>query len=69
MAIHESRPISLAKRRRAIFLALAVTCLVTWSQSSWAKPNDAIPYPVGYPEWAQCEEHDHWPKASKEPRR
>jgi hypothetical protein len=54
MAIHKKteRLISSAKRRRAIFLALAVTCIVTCSLSSWAQSNDAIPYPTGYRQWA-----------------
>ena|SRR5262245_12190912 len=54
MAIHENTkgPISLAKPKRAIFLALTATCIVTWSLSSWAKPDDAVPYPTGYRLWA-----------------
>src|SRR5215468_3163197 len=54
MAIHKKneRLISLAQRRRVIFLALAVTCIVTCSLSPWAKPNDAVPYPEGYRLWA-----------------
>src|SRR5215813_1727219 len=54
MAIHKKneRLISLAQRRRVIFLALAVTCIVTCSLSSWAQSNDAIPYPAGYRLWA-----------------
>src|SRR5215471_1658203 len=54
MAIHKKneRLISSAQRRRAIFLALAVTCIVTCSLSSWAQSNDAIPYPAGYRLWA-----------------
>jgi hypothetical protein len=53
MAIHESnaRPISLVKWRRAIFLALTSACLVTWGLASWARPNDAVPYPTGYRHW------------------
>ena len=49
MEIHKKneRLISLAKRRRGIFLALAVTCIVTWNLSSWAQSNDAVPYPTG----------------------
>jgi len=54
MAIHKNagRLILLAKRRRALFLALATTCMVTWSVSLWAKANDAVPYPAGYRQWA-----------------
>jgi Cytochrome P460 len=53
MPIHKNArmPISLAKRRREILLALAATCIMTWSLSLWAKPNDAVPYPVGYRSW------------------
>jgi hypothetical protein len=53
MTIQESaeKPLSLSKRRRAILLALALTCIVTWSLSSWAQPNDAVPYPAGYRQW------------------
>src|SRR5215470_452891 len=53
MAIHENtkRVISLTKRKRALFLALAVICIATWSLSSWAKSDDAVPYPTGYRQW------------------
>jgi Cytochrome P460 len=53
MAIHKKteRLISSARWRRVIFLALAVTCIVTCSLSSWAESNDAIPYPTGYRQW------------------
>jgi Cytochrome P460 len=53
MPIHKNakRPISSAGRRRVIFLALAATCITTWSLSLWAKPNDVIPYPAGYRQW------------------
>ena len=53
MPIHENagRLIQSAKRRRMIFLALAATCITTWSLSLWAKPNDAVPYPTGYRLW------------------
>ena len=53
MPIHENarRLIRLAERRRAIFLALAVAFAVTWSLSSWARPDDAVPYPAGYRHW------------------
>jgi len=44
--------ISFAGRRRVIFLALAAACILTWSLSLWAKPNDAVPYPAGYRLWA-----------------
>lgn len=43
---------SFAGLRRVIFLALAATCITTWSLSSWAKPNGEIPYPAGYRLWA-----------------
>jgi hypothetical protein len=64
MAIHESseRLISLAKRRRALSLALAVTCLVTWSLASWAKPNAAVPYPTGYRHWTHVKTNLVGPK-------
>lgn len=54
MAIHKNagRRILSAKRRRALFLALAATCIGTWNLSLWAKPNDAVPYPAGYRQWA-----------------
>jgi len=54
MSIHKNarRLISFAKRRRVVFLALASTWIVTWSLSLWARPNDTIPYPAGYREWA-----------------
>jgi hypothetical protein len=53
MPIYESseRPSLLAKRRRAIFLALIATCLITWSLALGAKPGDAVPYPTGYRHW------------------
>ena len=53
MPIHENvgRLIQLAKRRRMIFLALTAVCIATWSLSSRAKPNDEVPYPVGYRLW------------------
>ena len=44
--------ISFTGLRRAIFLALAVTCIMTWSFSLWAKPGDAVPYPAGYRLWS-----------------
>ena len=47
MTIHAT----LAKRRRAISLALTVACLLTWSLASWARPNGAVPYPTGYRNW------------------
>lgn len=34
-----------------IFLALAATCILTWSLSLWAKTDDAVPYPMGYRGW------------------
>jgi hypothetical protein len=53
MAIHENteRQFSSAKWRRCVFLALAVPCIMTWSLSLWAMPNDEIPYPTGYRQW------------------
>ena len=53
MPIHENArtPISFAGLRRVIFLALAATCITTWSLSLWARPNDAVPYPTGYRLW------------------
>jgi len=36
-----------------IFLALAAIWIVTWSLSLWAMPNDAVPYPAGYRQWAR----------------
>jgi Cytochrome P460 len=53
MPIHENarRLISVAKRRRAIFLALAAICVMTLNLSLWASANDAVPYPVGYRMW------------------
>jgi Cytochrome P460 len=53
MLIHKNARalISIAKRRRGAFLALAATCVMTWSLSLWAKPNDEVPYPVGYRLW------------------
>lgn len=55
MAIHENtgRPISSAKCKRSVFLALAVTCVMTWSLSSPATPKDEIPYPTGYRHWTR----------------
>ena len=66
MAIHGSGEglISLAKRRRAIFLALAVTCVMTWSLSLWAAPNDEIPYPTGYRQWTHVKSTIIGPKSS-----
>ncbi|HZF40506.1 MAG TPA: cytochrome P460 family protein [Blastocatellia bacterium] len=66
MAIHENteKLISLAKWRRGVFLALAVTCIMTWSLSSWAKPDDAVPYPVGYRQWAHVKSTIIGPKSS-----
>jgi cytochrome P460 len=54
MAIHENgkRLSSSAKLKRVIFLAVAATCIIAWSLSSLAMPNDAVPYPVGYRKWA-----------------
>ena len=54
MEIHgnDRRLISLVRCRRVIFLALAATCIMTWSLSLWAKPENAVPYPEGYRLWA-----------------
>src|SRR5262245_40924305 len=53
MAIHKSArtQTSLAGLKRVIFLALAATCVTTWSLSLWARTNDAVPYPAGYRLW------------------
>jgi len=51
MAINARRLTSLPRRRRVIALALAATCVATWSLSLWAQPNDTVPYPVGYRTW------------------
>jgi Cytochrome P460 len=53
MPIHKNagRPISVAGRRRAIYLALAATCVMTLKLSLWASTNDEVPYPVGYRMW------------------
>jgi hypothetical protein len=53
MPIHDKarRRISMTERRRGIFIALAVACAVTWSLSSWAQSDDAVPYPAGYRHW------------------
>jgi hypothetical protein len=65
MAIHKKneRLISLARRRRVIFLAIAVTCIVTCSLSSWAQSNDAIPYPTGYRQWTHVKSTIIGPKS------
>jgi hypothetical protein len=44
-------PIWSARRRRAVFLALTATCVVTFCISLRAKPDDEVPYPVGYRLW------------------
>jgi len=67
MAIHENteKLISLAKPRRAIFLALTVTCCIaTWSLSSWARIDDAVPYPDGYRQWTHVKSTIIGPKSS-----
>jgi hypothetical protein len=51
MVINAGRLISSARRRKAIFLGLASTCVAIWSLSLLAKPNDAVPYPAGYRMW------------------
>jgi hypothetical protein len=55
MPIHENveRLIRPPKRRSAILLALAVTCVMPLSLSLWAEPNDAVPYPAGYRMWTR----------------
>jgi Cytochrome P460 len=54
MPIHKNDRtlISFAGLRRGSFLALAATCVLTWSLSLWARTNDAVPYPAGYRQWA-----------------
>jgi hypothetical protein len=66
MAIHKKTEmlISSAQRRRVIFLALAVTCIVTWSLSSRAQSNDAVPYPTGYRQWTHVKSTIIGPKSS-----
>ena len=65
MEIHKKNIglISLTKRRRVILLALSVTCIVTWSLSSWAQSNDAIPYPTGYRQWTHVKSTIIGPKS------
>lgn len=65
MEIHKKneRPISLAKWRSVIFLALAVTGVLAWSLSSWAQSNDAIPYPTGYRQWTHVKSTIIGPKS------
>ncbi len=55
MTIHENtgKQLPLAKRRRVIFLAFAVTFVMTWSLSLLARPNDAVQYPAGYRHWTR----------------
>ena len=39
-------------RRRSInLIVLSVTVIATCYLSLWAKPDDAVPYPVGYRQW------------------
>jgi hypothetical protein len=54
---------SSAQRRRVIFLAIAVTCIVNCSLSSWAQSNDAIPYPAGYRQWTHVKSTIIGPKS------
>jgi cytochrome P460 len=59
MANHES------KQRRAIYLSLAITCVVTWGISSRARSDDPIPYPVDYREWVHVKSTIIGPKHPK----
>jgi len=43
---------SFAKHRRTIFLVFALTTIIGWSVSLWARTNETIPYPAGYRKWA-----------------
>jgi len=65
MTIHKTdrKLISLAQRRRAIFLALTVACIATWSLASRAQSNDAVPYPTGYRQWAHVKSTIIGPKS------
>jgi Cytochrome P460 len=65
MAIHKKneRLISLTQRQRVIVFALAVTCIVICSLSSWAQSNDAIPYPTGYRQWTHVKSTIIGPKS------
>lgn len=56
--------ISPANRRRAIFLALAIACIMTWSLSSRAMPDDEVPYPVGYRQWTHVKSTIIGPKSN-----
>jgi cytochrome P460 len=53
MPINENArmPISFAWRRGAMLLALAATCIATWSLSLWARPDYKVEYPQGYRNW------------------
>src|SRR5215470_19686772 len=66
MPIHDNtvKLISSARWRRSVFLALAATCIMTWSLSSWAMPNDTIPYPTGYRQWTHVKSTIIGPKSS-----
>lgn len=56
---------SSTKRRSAIFLVLAITCILTWNLSSRAMPDDgAVPYPVGYRQWTHVKSTIIGPKSS-----
>jgi hypothetical protein len=55
MAIHRNtlKLISSAGWRKSFFLALAAACVMTLSISLLGRPNDEVPYPVGYRKWAR----------------
>jgi len=65
MAIHGNteKLISLTKGRRSVFVALAAICIMTWSLTLWARPNDAIPYPTGYRQWTHVKSTIIGPKS------
>src|SRR5262252_5568878 len=66
MAIHENtvKLISSARLRKGFFLALAVTCVMAWSLSLWAMPDDEIAYPAGYRQWTRVKSTIIGPKSS-----
>jgi hypothetical protein len=66
MAIHGNtvKLISSARWRNGFFLALAVTCVMTWSLSLWAMPDDQIAYPTGYRQWTHVKSTIIGPKSS-----
>jgi hypothetical protein len=54
MSIHKNfgMSFSFTNRRRAILLVFALTAIMAWSFSLWARTNDTVPYPAGYRQWA-----------------